>query len=72
MRTCALRIDLKFEMCLSHRKHQMFNNRYNPKGYTRLRVTPIVCGLEAPKWHGKKQLFIHLHSFHSSIRNYQQ
>jgi len=39
----------------------MSNNRYNPNGYKSLRVTPISCGLEAPKRHGKKtRFFIHL------------
>jgi len=50
-----LRIDLK-EMGLSPRMHQTSNNRYNMNGYGSLQVTPIACGLEAPKRHGKTRL----------------
>jgi len=35
--------------------HQTSNIRYNPNGYGSVRVTPIACGLEAPKRHGKKK-----------------
>jgi len=55
--------------CLSPRMHQTSNN---PNGYESLRVTPIACGLEVPKRHGKTRLFINLHLSYSSIRNYQQ
>jgi len=37
--------------------HQTPNNGYDPNGYGSLRVTPIACGLEAPKRHGKKHVF---------------
>ena len=50
---CALRIDL-FEMGCSPRMHQTSNNRYNPNGYGSLQCTPIACGLEEPKRHGKR------------------
>ena len=40
--------------CLSPRMHLTSKNRYNPNGYGSFRVTPIGCGLEAPKRHGKK------------------
>jgi len=33
-------------------------NRYNPDGYGSLRVTPIACGLEAPKRHGKNTAYL--------------
>jgi len=54
IRACALRIDLKFEMV------------YQPECTKRLiigiirslRVTPIACGLEAPKRHRKKTAFL--------------
>ena len=57
IRACALRIDLKIEMYLSHRMHQT-SIRYNPNGYWSLLVTPIACGLKAPKWHGKNMAFL--------------
>jgi len=52
------RIELKFEMGLSPRMHQTSNNRYNPNDYRSLRVTPIACGLETPKRHGKNTAFL--------------
>jgi len=67
-----MRVSHRFEMCLSPRMHQTPNNRHNPNGYGSLRVTPIACGLEAPKRHGKNTFFIHLHPSYSSIRNYQK
>jgi len=54
--------------CLSPKMHQTSN----PNGYGSVRVTPIACGLEAPKRHGKKGFFIQLHPSYSSIHNYQQ
>ena len=45
-------------------------NRYNPNGDGSIRVTPISCGHEAPKWHGKTRLFIYLHPSYSSIHSY--
>jgi len=56
--TCELHIDLKFKMGLSPRMHQTSNNRYNPNGYGSLQVTPIACGLEASKRHGKNTAFL--------------
>jgi len=43
--------------------HQTSNNRYNPNGYGSLRVTPIACGLEMPKRHGKITAFLSICSF---------
>ena len=59
--------------CLSPRMNQKSNNRYNPNDYGSLRITPIACGLEAPKRHGKKtRLFIHPQRSFSFNRNYKQ
>jgi len=59
VKKCAhvtIRIDLKFEMvyhpeCTTHLLIGIIRS---------LRVTPIACGLEAPKRHRKIRLFIHL------------
>ena len=53
-----MRVTHRFEMGLSPILHQTSNYmyRYNPNGYGSLQVTPIACGLEAPKRHGKTRL----------------
>jgi len=57
VRACALRINLKFDISLSPRMHQKSNNKYNLNCCGSLRVTPIACGLEAQKRHGKNTAF---------------
>jgi len=61
-------------MRVTHRfgMHQTSYNRYNPNGYGSFRVTPIACGLEAPRPHGKIRFFIHLLLSYSPIRSYYQ
>ena len=51
---CALHIDLKFEMVYYPEctKHLIIGKIRS------LRVTPIACGLEAPKWHRKNTAFL--------------
>jgi len=52
---------VRFKLGLSPRMHQTSNNMYNPNGYGSLRVTPIACGLEAPKRHGKNTAFLSIY-----------